>query len=736
MTSTGALALRIEFLSDWHVGTGDTLSIDVDAAIARDHEGFPMVPGKTLTGLLRDAAEQIAPSLGEGWDEWVEALFGTQIGASRNGAMCAATLSVRPARLRGRLRRAIASDPDARTMVRLLAATRSSTAVDERGAARAGSLRTIEVARAGLVLIAPVELHVDGSGRDAAIAFVAACARMTESIGGGRRRGLGRARVTLVRIDRDVETAVEPDDWASALPEQAPPAPPRDAAHVAVAAASGQEGATVVVRLDIEALTPVLASPQRRGNESVSLTYLPGATLLPIVARALAAQGVDVPTALADGTLVVRHAHPAVRGADGRDGRAWPAPAVFTHAKGDARSEWWSSLAGVERPQGSPRKAVRSGWLSPDGLARQSVALASRMHNQIDDRSQRTPDHGGLYVYEAIAAGQHFVAEVVLAGACAARATDLCAAISGPASIGRSKKDDYGSVVVTARIDDQQTASEPAAATPASSTVLCLSDVVIDAPNLGPTAAPIALADAVARATGVPLLQPTARSIVRSARIDTWHASWGLPRPTLVTIAAGSVLEVTPGLNVAPGERLRIGERTAEGFGDVVVSPALLERDVPAETRAVRTNAPSASSDALATDDAVLIESLRRRATIDRIERLAVERIAGTLTGTLLEPLARDSAPLAWVGGVLDWLRAEQTSPSSSLPIMPAHLARNFKHAPKVRDLLLDANDPWNEFIGANLPDPATYRIDAAIAIMSALRDRLARDKTTEKRRA
>lgn len=736
MRSVENLALRIEFLSDWHVGTGDTLSINVDAAISRDHEGFPMVPAKTVTGLMRDSAEQLATSLGTGWIQWVRLMFGDQIGESTPNPAQPAALLIRPARLRERLRRAIAADPDAHDLVRLLASTRSSTAMDERGTARSGSLRTIEVARAGLVLFAPIHLDVDGPARDTALALLSASARLTEAIGGGRRRGLGRARVELVEVRDGTEVAIEPADWSIALPDPVPVVPVPSAPPVRSTATADDGAQPVVVRLDIETLTPVLASPLRRGNESTTRTYLPGTMLLPVVARALASQGVDVPSAIAAGRLVVRHALPAVGSSQGGVHRSWPAPATYTHAKGDTRSEWWSSLSDTVRAATEPRKAVRAGWISPDGSARRSVATVTRMHNQIDDGTQRTPDNDGLYVYEAIAADEQFVAEVVLAGECAARASELCNALTGPASLGRSKKDDYGSVVIAASIDGQPTGSVAPGTVADSTTVLCLSDVVIDSVVLGPTGLEQALVAAIAAAAGTPVPSSTSRSVVRSARIDSWHAGWGLPRPTLVAVAAGSVLEVSPGLPLQSGSRLRIGERTAEGYGDVVVAPDVLTRDIPAAPVRPRRAAPAPTDGTLAGDDAAMIESLRRRATIDRIERLSVKRLSGALRGTLLESVVEKGVPFAWLGGVLDWLRAEQASPSPSVPVMPQHLARNYQHADKVRDLLFATDDRWNAFLGAEIHDPAAYRLDAAIAILSALRDRAADDTNDGRARA
>ena len=60
----------------------------------------------------------------------------------------------------------------------------------------------------------------------------------------------------------------------------------------------------------------------------------------------------------------------------------------------------------------------------------------------------------------------------------------------------------------------------------------------------------------------------------RAARRESFHARWGRPRPSLVGLAAGSVVTVRvgadlPGSLLAAVQRDGVGERTAEGFGQV-----------------------------------------------------------------------------------------------------------------------------------------------------------------------
>ncbi|EIM72571.1 hypothetical protein A3SI_19646 [Nitritalea halalkaliphila LW7] len=45
----------INFLTDWHAGSGLSGGAEADAVVIKDREGFPYVPGKTLKGLFVDA---------------------------------------------------------------------------------------------------------------------------------------------------------------------------------------------------------------------------------------------------------------------------------------------------------------------------------------------------------------------------------------------------------------------------------------------------------------------------------------------------------------------------------------------------------------------------------------------------------------------------------------------------------------------------------------------------------
>jgi CRISPR/Cas system CMR subunit Cmr4 (Cas7 group RAMP superfamily) len=53
------ITYKILFHSEWHCGSGLSSGSDLDALVVKDAEGFPFIPGKTLKGLLKEAAFEL-----------------------------------------------------------------------------------------------------------------------------------------------------------------------------------------------------------------------------------------------------------------------------------------------------------------------------------------------------------------------------------------------------------------------------------------------------------------------------------------------------------------------------------------------------------------------------------------------------------------------------------------------------------------------------------------------------
>ncbi|GDX83847.1 hypothetical protein LBMAG42_56580 [Deltaproteobacteria bacterium] len=201
------LFLHFQMLGFWHPGTGRGAGPGADALANRTASGLPYLPGKTVKGLLRDAA-MTAQALGGLTDPDVCKAFGSAYGAAGAGARDEARFASVPGALRfgsahvGATRQEVvawetwANDagnaPGRAQMFRSFASTRIDS---ETGVAEHGSLRTIEV-------VVPLTLIAEIATSDAELArrVLAASVSHVFAVGAHRTRGLGRCVVTVVEV--------------------------------------------------------------------------------------------------------------------------------------------------------------------------------------------------------------------------------------------------------------------------------------------------------------------------------------------------------------------------------------------------------------------------------------------------------------------------------------------------------------------------------------------------------
>jgi CRISPR-associated protein Csx10 len=608
-----AFTVRLEMISDWHVGAGIGRSGDVDRLVARDMEGLPFVPAKTLTGIWRDACELVAAALDNGqqgvWSAWVACLFGSQPALADRPEAAAplpAALSVRAARLPASLRAALAVA--AGPLREAVTFVKPGIRIDEQsGTVFADHFRLDELARGGAVLTAPctLTLPLDGGGaaaeaRAAASALLVAGSRLVERLGGGRRRGSGRCR--LVVADQEDVGAVTA--WLRAVRDQ-PPAPPQRrldparpprpapatalAASVTPAEPVEDAGGWVEVPLLVTVTAP-LAVPRRvTGNVAETLDYLPGTHLLPTVAAALERLGVDATAAIGRGDLRVLPAFVEVAEERGR-----PVPLALFATKATepfaATGTVANRLCEPEHDDLQPRVQVRRGYLTTaaDGRlpAYGTVPTVVLTHNTVFDPEQRpTEQVGGVYTYEAIRPGCRLRGALRLRAelhqALLDREASWWQQLAGAVRLGRSKKDDFGLVQLEVQ-PPRRLAPRVVAPADRRLVVWLLSDALLRDRRLRPDPTVDGLARAVGEALGVTLRPVDGGVFVRQSRLDTWQVRWQRPRPSLIGLAAGSCVafEVTsdtpdPG-RIAALALEGVGERRAEGYGQLCVNDPLL----------------------------------------------------------------------------------------------------------------------------------------------------------------
>lgn len=622
-----AFRVRVEMESDWHIGSGTGRPGDVDRLVRRNR-GLPYVPAKSLTGIWRDACEQAALGLDDGkpgpWSAWVSFLFGQQAGhpgeelkevrAEAIEHPRPAALSVRSAQLPRDLVRALNGKDGAREAVTFI---KPGVSVDSRsGRAKTDHLRFEEMARVGAILSAEGEIdwsscQDDEEGEDqkrAATALLLAGARLVERLGGKRRRGAGRCKMTI--DNRDELNAVW--DWIDAQKlEQVPSPPPLRDAGVGTSLKQSTPGGWHRIQLTLTTKSPVIVSTRTVGNLVETADHMPGTYLLAIVRRSLQPLGVDVNSAIVNGDLIVTNATRDVGNERGR-----PIPFSIFHKKLDGglkegKGVYNRFCDAIDLERDPQVKGQRGGYVGPTGVdtipAYQSVKLGVECHNVVKDQLQRPhEDVGGVYSYQAIGGGQVLRAELrikeSLALTLADKKVDWFADLNGTHRVGRSKKDDYGVVKLTA-IDIKE---EPVQTELCDGrlTVWLLSDLLLRDERLRPSASVVRLREQLERTfrslTGqrVALSVRAAReekllsNMTRQHRMDTWHVGWGLPRPSLAGLAAGScvVFDVSEG-NLTANTLTQVaqeglGERRAEGYGQLSFNDPLLESKLKGKNRA------------------------------------------------------------------------------------------------------------------------------------------------------
>lgn len=170
---------EITFHSDWHCGSGLAAGADIDALVIKDKDGLPFVPGKTIKGLLREAAEVL-------FEKEMNDIFGKE-----SEQMSALFFS--NAVMREEERKAIVTNKIDKYMYRSI----SSTAIDDKGIAKDNSLRRIQVT-VPCVLCGEIVVMTDEmkNRMNELEELFGKAFQYVKRLGVGRNRGLGRCTIT------------------------------------------------------------------------------------------------------------------------------------------------------------------------------------------------------------------------------------------------------------------------------------------------------------------------------------------------------------------------------------------------------------------------------------------------------------------------------------------------------------------------------------------------------------
>jgi len=197
--------IKLQLFEYWHTSAGFGKGRYFDAVVTRSEEGLPLLRGKTLRGLLREAIFH-AESFGQLAPGTSEAMFGTSQETlqaqekpevnrftTRPGCFRVGSATLPPEWQR------YAATQEGKALIKGLYGALSSTAIDEDGLAKEQTLRRIEVA-------VPLTLQARWEGESFSLAQTTYLPQdalhkalpLLRKLGTSRHRGLGRVRATLL----------------------------------------------------------------------------------------------------------------------------------------------------------------------------------------------------------------------------------------------------------------------------------------------------------------------------------------------------------------------------------------------------------------------------------------------------------------------------------------------------------------------------------------------------------
>ncbi len=617
---TVSMAIRLVMRSEWRTAAPSNRSPQHDGVIARDPDGLPYVPGKLLRSLWREACMLVARALDRGrhdgpWSRLAACLFHCRSnGTSRclpDGHIVLSgqsVLEVRAARYPVALRAVLTHDEIARRATTFIKWTADGQPSGP-GSLDRGCRGSLEYARAGSELWASATLRVPATIRDHAVALLVAGSWLLTRLGSDRSSGqhAGICHVTvfaedgsghnaeLMSIDRVCELLrTAPPDW-----EQAACGPKQPLLVPVLQRRDRNTPVRVPLTVTLESTVAVCFA--KAGGIDRSLDYVPGYCLLPHVTRVLRSLGIapwELFPEVAAGRIRVLNATVDVAGQ-----RGLPAPLAIEACNERAgcanlpcrlRNAFVDDREVADSASDILTEPIEQGYVAYVDKRRLEyrrvpMTICTAASLGVDDDEQAIgPTTVGFF--EAIAPGAGgsrtvLRSELVLPGELADRLqrarTDWWQAFSGPIWLGRSKQQDHGAAYVSADPPVDGLPTVPGCRRKRLA-VWLVSDLLVRNDRLGYDATLGGLQRALEQALGVELRAVKSRLRVR--RHETWHTGWRLPRPSLVALRAGScaMFEVTAGKvdrqRLAQLTIMGLGERTAEGFGDVRFNDPILTR--------------------------------------------------------------------------------------------------------------------------------------------------------------
>ena len=557
--------LRIELLSDLCVadGTGYNSSVDID--VCHDEYGLPYIPAKRLKGCLRECAQEL-----NDWGEGIpiDALFG-KAGSQKDAC------SIRNAYLEKRekyLNEICENEGNVlchpQNILRNFTYIRSQTSIDhESGTAEPNSLRSVRVVKKGLVFTADVEWESE-EAFDLYGQNLKSCCTVLKHMGMSRTCGFGSVRVSLDYVCMHGS----------------------EKEHVPY-----KEGATCLA-YEITLKEPVICKSVN-GQEQNSLDYIEGAKLLGLIAGGLKKQGKDFAGFMGEhGGIKCSNAYLSKEGV-----RLHEVPASCFGIKNNSSDYCDKIYIDIREEVEDKDKQLNQMkhcyvYIGEDGLLKKyNVAMEERYHHKRpDDKSIGRAVEGEdsvFYQISSISAGQKFQGFITGSAMQIKQVYDILTA-EDEVGLGYGKTSEYGrcgirvisvgqenevkgsTISVDRQQEDKVTGSEFWVLLEAPA--ILYNDRAFYTTNIED------LREEVRAALGIEKEQldvlgakesqgGVMRCYVNLATVGGYNVTWQMRKPTVDAFDKGTVLHFKLKEEAMLPRKLWIGERNAEGYGEISV---------------------------------------------------------------------------------------------------------------------------------------------------------------------
>lgn len=188
--------IRLELISPALIGSGEGFGAIIDTDIVFDESGIPYIPSKRIKGCLRDSAEELCEMFQSSGinllsEELINSVFG-EPGSETPAPVYFSNLYLQDypemrqwlEYLKGKYNKYITRE----AVISRYTELRQQTAIEENGTAKEHSLRTIRVAKKGLIFQGDIDMEEDNPSFLRVLFF--ACKNLRR-IGTKRNRGFG-----------------------------------------------------------------------------------------------------------------------------------------------------------------------------------------------------------------------------------------------------------------------------------------------------------------------------------------------------------------------------------------------------------------------------------------------------------------------------------------------------------------------------------------------------------------